>query len=518
MVLSSVFLGWLVPVTAHAATLDVGVGQAYPSVSAAVAAAASGDVVRIHPGTYDDHVTVSAGSLTLESASGPDTVVLRGTSAADGFLLVDGTATVTVRELTFDGQLSHRNLVVDDGGTLDGFDLVIRGGGATTKGAGLHVRKQATATLTRAVLTGHVVTDSGAAIHVANDGVLVVLDSVLSGNHADGKGGAIQCKNAADCAVTHSVLIDNTATDGGACDAAGTTFRLSSSLLAGNHAQGNGGALNASSPIELLDNVWCENTADNAGGAVQAGDATVLNNHFIGNTATGLGGAVHSQGAATFTNNLVWANTSPSAAVHGPTHVDLSYSWFFDNSADDYAVATEGAGVSTGVSPEVLSYVPGDCRGSDLHLAAGSPLRDAGDPSGPTDPDGTTADIGAYEPEWDGIDPGGSGTGTDTGNATDTGIATGNDTGTDTGTAPGTDSDGDGVDDADDCAPTDPTIYPGAPEVADDGVDQNCTGSDLVVTYGGGAGCTMAPSPAAALWPMAWMALLGLRRRRAATS
>lgn len=46
--------------------------------------------------------------------------------------------------------------------------------------------------------------------------------------------------------------------------------------------------------------------------------------------------------------------------------------------------------------------------------------------------------------------------------------------------APAADSDGDGVIDTLDCAPYDPTIYPGAPEIADDGIDQDCDGVDWV--------------------------------------
>ena len=42
------------------------------------------------------------------------------------------------------------------------------------------------------------------------------------------------------------------------------------------------------------------------------------------------------------------------------------------------------------------------------------------------------------------------------------------------------DSDGDGASDAEDCAPDDPTIYPGADDLENDGIDQNCDGEDGV--------------------------------------
>ncbi|MBZ0119541.1 MAG: putative metal-binding motif-containing protein, partial [Sandaracinaceae bacterium] len=40
------------------------------------------------------------------------------------------------------------------------------------------------------------------------------------------------------------------------------------------------------------------------------------------------------------------------------------------------------------------------------------------------------------------------------------------------------DSDGDGAPDTSDCAPSDPSVFPGASELCDDGVDQDCDGAD----------------------------------------
>ena len=45
------------------------------------------------------------------------------------------------------------------------------------------------------------------------------------------------------------------------------------------------------------------------------------------------------------------------------------------------------------------------------------------------------------------------------------------------------DTDGDGTPDGSDCAPGDPAIHPGAVEVPDDGIDQDCSGTDTVTCH-----------------------------------
>lgn len=69
----------------------------------------------------------------------------------------------------------------------------------------------------------------------------------------------------------------------------------------------------------------------------------------------------------------------------------------------------------------------------------------------------------------------------------------------DTGDTGGCDRDGDGFDapfcGGDDCNDGDASVHPGAEEVLEDGLDQDCDGVDAVtvVMVGGGRGCATAP-------------------------
>lgn len=71
---------------------------------------------------------------------------------------------------------------------------------------------------------------------------------------------------------------------------------------------------------------------------------------------------------------------------------------------------------------------------------------------------------------------------------------------------------------ATDCDDTQADRFPGAPEVADDGVDQDCDGSDarrpgrMPPNEGACSGCDTGPATPTN-WTWAWTGLLGLRRR-----
>lgn len=177
--------------------------------------------------------------------------------------------------------------------------------------------------------------------------------------------------------------------------------------------------------------------------------------------------------AFVFVNNLVVdsAASFDSSSWRGGVTADYN-AWSFGD--DTTVTSPDGWGTHDLLGEEprfVASYDPTACPSLPA-LSADSPMINRGSPSR-TSGDGSRSDIGAVdfgdESGWD------SGLWEDTGDSDDT--------------AGGSDRDGDGWVDADDCAPSKPAIHPGAEDVPDDGVDQDCDGVEASTAYTGGCGC-----------------------------
>jgi hypothetical protein len=106
-----------------AANLKVGPGEAYPTPSAAAAAARTGDRVEIDPGRYVDCAVWRAGNLLIEGDR-PGVVIADKSCSGKGIFIVDGNHT-TIRNLT----LAHSR-VPDKNGSgvrLEHGDLTVEG-------------------------------------------------------------------------------------------------------------------------------------------------------------------------------------------------------------------------------------------------------------------------------------------------------------------------------------------------------------------------------------------------------
>ncbi|EFA69516.1 cadherin domain-containing protein [Cylindrospermopsis raciborskii] len=118
-----------------AAILEVGPGQTYTTIQAAIDAASNGDVVRVLSGVYNENVTINK-SVTLEGPNKgirpttPDINLTGGININQGYRTnpeawINGTVTVTADNVTIDGfRLRNENGPLQWTGTPDNFKLL----------------------------------------------------------------------------------------------------------------------------------------------------------------------------------------------------------------------------------------------------------------------------------------------------------------------------------------------------------------------------------------------------------
>jgi hypothetical protein len=188
-------------------------------------------------------------------------------------------------------------------------------------------------------------------------------------------------------------------------------------IIQNGNAAGQGGGIlcdDSTSPT-IMNNIFRENYASNGGGAMSLVDcsASVKNNLIINNSTGWWGGGVFIGGHfGDFVNNTVYGNTTVNGGgglcfARGTPTICNNIFWGNSSTANgqeiDYIQTTtptitysviEGGWTGEGNIDSDPMFV--DPANGDFNLLAGSPCINAGDPNGPLDPDGTTADIGAY--------------------------------------------------------------------------------------------------------------------------
>lgn len=517
----------------------------YGTVQDAIDAAADGDRILLSGETYsekllddggaDDLTLLGNGDTVIEGASGNEGVKFKGVSvtlrdltittpvgASRSCLRIENSASATLDNVTITGCSRDQGAGLHaKNSTVTVLGATFTDNHATNQGGGHVWCEGCTLTVDASTFTGGTSSTIGAGIRISGSaGGVDIVGSSFDGNVASTDGGAIAALTGT-LTVTDSTFTGNSAATGGGLSLAADGYFLQQNTFCGNTAGALGGGVHSDNADgTLLHNVFFENSSGGAGGGLALDGGTVVstNESWVGNEAGGAGAALQVvSGTLTSTNDLFWLNIGALDAAHdlGGT-LDISYAWFGAN------LATDSNGTLTsvlvGADPLISGYVAGDCDRSNLVPDVGSPLREAGDPSTPTE-DGRPADIGAVDgvegpivdtddtgagPIDTGAEPGDS----DTAGPIDTAVPI------DTAAGP-VDTDAGPID-------TDAPFDTGAPVDTDAPIDTagdpggrdfnpNETDATTAPVVASGCGCASSPGPGS--WLFALL-LLGLRRRR----
>jgi hypothetical protein len=414
----------LATATAAQTTYTVNPAQ---NIQAVINGAASGDVIELNPGTYQQIIQITGKNLTVRSTNPTDAATVAAT-------VLDGV----------------------------GLDSVIR---IETTGAGTTVIEGLT-------VTGGSSAAGGGGIFIDSADAVEVRHCVIEGNECANPGGGIDCRTTS-LTVVGSTFLDNhtlnAGSDGGAIYTAGSTVLVRGSHFEGNSSQDSGGAVRFDdSPTQVTDCTFHANTAAaNGGGAIfirsgtvlqvdasrftqnvadyggaatvwnDAGQATFRNCLFQGNGGNSLAGALYSDDQLTVHSSTFEGNW-PEALNHGSSPVTtVLNSVLWNNGATPLpagvtvqnSLVEGGYAAGTNILGGDPMFVDADgpdddpltFDDNDLALAAGSPAIDAGstssyrgamtdlagNPRGVDDPDSSSAvgesvigpvvDMGAFE-------------------------------------------------------------------------------------------------------------------------
>jgi hypothetical protein len=257
--------------------------------------------------------------------------------------------------------------------------------------------------------------DGGGGIF-ANDVNLTISDCTFDGNGTMLLSGGGMCILNSDGAVIEGCSVtDNTSNfmGGGLFCKESSGVILSNCDFRGNSANySSGGGMNVLDAGELTISgcIFNGNSAFFGAGALDLGGVTnsILSNCTLcTNVCEDAGGISISSACTNITviNTIAALNVGPGID-NGSASTSITYSDFFDNLGGDVVdLIPPGLGELVQVNANddscdvycniFLEPLFVDLMNGDMHLQAGSPCIDAGDPTWPLDPDSTITDIGA---------------------------------------------------------------------------------------------------------------------------
>lgn len=401
-----------------------GTGSCYPTIAAAIAAAAPGNPITVAAGTYYEH------NITIDKA-------LSITGTGPNSTIVDGQGLGRVFSITTPDSVSISGVTIRNGAVWGAGGGIYNGGNLTlnsssvfsnTAFAGAGIANARSLTVTNTALINNVATlVGGGGIDNGTSNAHMNLYNVDIGyNRTSGptlNGGGILMYDGSQATLRFVAIYANgsasatseTAHAGGGIYAGpGTTLTIDQSAIYSNTIAGGDGAGIYSEGTATLTNVTISangGNGSNGGGIQNSGSGTVLivNSTIVSNTLTGIvgsgGGINNSNPGSTSVQilNTILANNTTAEPL-GPNCYGAVYS-LGHNLENINSCGLAGTGDLPNTNPRLgpLLYNGGPTMTHALLL--GSPAIDAGtnvgcpsaDQRGIRRPLGARCDIGAYE-------------------------------------------------------------------------------------------------------------------------
>ena len=365
--------------SSHAAVITVPSAQA-PTITIAINLAVNGDEIVVQPGIYFEAISLNGKTLTLRSASGPESTIIDGLGQLKSVVRVisgEG-ATTLIEGFTIRNGVATAAAPGDRGGAIycnltspTIRDCILVGNQAVVGGA-IYTNGGAPKVELCSIIENDAVTSlgDGGAIY-ANATALTLTDCEFLGCSAVRLGGAIRGIGSTGMTITRCRFEDNAAGSfGGAIDIAtgAIAYAVRDSRFIGNVTGASGGAMQVASATsvshQFTNCVFLGNGASaNGAGLHVTGRAELNNCTLVDNTAGGSGGASFTSGSGILVarNSVVWGNIP--TGIQGP-NLTVTYTC--------HQGAIAGAGNIT-ADPMFVSADRGDLR-----LTANSPCIDAG--------------------------------------------------------------------------------------------------------------------------------------------